>query len=61
MVIWLSIQLHCLKGEQTKRGSRWLTHRYRMEREPTHEHSVHKGLPQCTQAHYSNMGESLHN
>ncbi len=62
MVIWLSIQLHCLNGERIKRGSGWLiSHRNVMEHEPTQEHSAHEGLPQCTRAHYSNMWESLHN
>lgn len=55
MVIWLSIQLHCLKGERIKRGSGWLTsHRNGMEREPTQEHSFCEALPQCTQSHYTN-------
>lgn len=62
MVIWLSIQLHCLKGERIKRGSGWLTsHRNGMELEPTQEHSVSEALPQSTQAHYSNMGECCQN
>lgn len=62
MVIWLSIQLHCLKGEQIKRGSGLLiSHLNVMEHEPTQQHSVHEGLPQCTEAHYSNTWESIHN
>lgn len=62
MVIWLIIQLHCLKGERIKRGSGWLIyHLNGLEHEPTHVHSVHEGLTQCTRAHYSNMWESHHN
>lgn len=60
MVIWLSIQLHCLKGERIKRGSGWLIlHHNGMEHEPAQEHSVHDGLLQCTPAHYSNIGRAF--
>lgn len=58
MVIWLSIQLHCLNGEQIRRGSGWLiSHSNVMEHEPIQEQSVHEGLPQSTRAHYHNMLE----
>lgn len=41
MIIWLSVQLHCLKGEQIQTGSGWLTfHCDWRDYEPTKEHCV---------------------